>query len=244
MYRIYASQLTAPWTPSTPPTWSAPVPVTSGRHEEAEPAALVDAASKLRLVYRTTQGGEQYRSRTVDMNNLGAMQRGLVTDRWHYTYCNQLRIDFTNDPNSVAFQNDPPYARDAVGLYITPGASQSLDDQDRVKALVEPFRPLPVMFTWFVQPALVQEFVDAPIDIHEAWSTWPGGTTTWPGGPPGGVPQTWMDDEDYLGAIDDTHTTASLPDWSLFYTNTLGDVSGNPANLQTLWHRTWYPGFQ
>jgi hypothetical protein len=230
--RIYASQLVGTAGSPPVPVWSPPVPVTSGRHEEAEPAAFVDAANGLRLVYRSTQGGEQYRSRTVDMGNLGAIQRGLVTDRWHYTHSNQLRIDFNNDPTSVAFQQDPPYARDAVGLYIKPDVNQSLDDANRVKALVEPFRPLPVIFTWYVQPALVVESVYSPIDIHESWSTSPAE-------PP---PMDWIDDLEYLGSIAEA-TTVSLPDWSLFYTNTLGDVSGNPADLTTLWHRTWYPGF-
>ena len=210
VFRLYASYWQSNPPPNTPP-WSTPVPVTAGRHAEAEPAAFVDAAGALRLLFRSQQGGEQYRSRTVDMENLGAIQRGLLSDRWHYTY-------------SVLLDQTSPYARDAVGLYVTPDQMGSLDDVDRVKALVEPFRPLPVRFVWYVQPTPIIETVH----VH--------GTTL-------DIKESYSDSADFLGPVGESYSVA-LPDWSLFYTNTLGDVSGDPANLHTLWRRTFYPGFQ
>jgi hypothetical protein len=198
IYRLWASQQTGA-------SWSAPVTVTTGRHEEKEPAAFIDGGGALRLFFRTQQSGELFRSRTVDMSNVDAIKRGLFDDRWHYTY------SVATDPTSY-------YARDTVGLYITPDQTANLDEADRVRTLVEPFRPLPVRFVWFVQPAVVTETVYSPVDIRESY----------------------IDSAEYLGPIGETFSVA-LPQWSIFHTNTLGDVSANPADLTTLRRRVFYP---
>jgi hypothetical protein len=196
IYRIWASQ-------GLGTGWSAPVTVTTGRHAEKDPAAFLDAAGALRILFRTQQRGEAFRSRTVDMSNLDAVRRGLFEDRWHYTY-------------SVAAASY--YARDTVGLYITPGPTANLDEADRVRSLVEPFRPLPVRFVWFVQPPASIETVYAPVDIQDSY----------------------VDSADYLGPVRETFSVA-LPQWSVFMTNTAADVTANPADLTTLWRRVFYP---
>jgi phage tail-like protein len=200
IYRLWASQQVGAG-------WSPPVTVTTGRHDEKEPAAFLDASAggALRLLFRTQQSGERFRSRTVDMSDLGAVQPGFFGDRWHYTY------SVATDPTSY-------YARDVVGLYITPGQSANLDEADRVRTLVEPFRPLPVRFVWFVQPPVVTETVYAPVDLQESY----------------------LDSADYLGPVADSYSVV-LPQWSVLHTNTPGHVSANPADLTTLWHRVFYP---
>jgi hypothetical protein len=202
LFRLWASRQTGAG-------WSAPVPVTTGRHGEKDPAAFVDdSGGALRLLFRSQQGGEAFRSRTVDFANLAAIRRGRVDDRWHYTY-------------SVAIDSASCYARDTVGLFITPDNATNLAEADRVRTLVEPFRPLPVRFVWFLEPAAFTETVYSPIDIGESYH----------------------DDYPYvdtLGAVGES-TTVALPQWSILHTNTPGDVAADPADLTTLRHRIFYP---
>ena len=84
LYRLWASRHTGGGVTG----WSAPITVTTGRHAETEPVAFVDAAKALRLLFRTQQSGEAFRSHTVDLDDAKALQPhpGALDDRWHYTY--------------------------------------------------------------------------------------------------------------------------------------------------------------
>jgi hypothetical protein len=164
----------------------------------------------------------------VDFRDLGAIQRGKLEDRWHYTY-------------SVERSDTSLYARDTVGLYIRPDDATNRRpyeaEADRVRALVEPFRPLPVRFVWFVDPPKTVESVYEPIDIGESY-------------------RDDLPDVDYLGAIDESVRVA-LPDLSVLHTyidptnaraggsvdptDARTNVTANPADLTTLRRRTFYP---
>ncbi len=195
--------------------WSAPAPVTTGRSAEKEPAAFVDGASAPRLLFRTQRGGEIYRSRTAILDGSVPITRGEVGDRWHYTY-STTRSD-PPDPSSY-------YSRDAVGLYITPDDVTNREpyhaEADRLATLVEPFRPLPARFLWFVEPSNVTEDVYGKVDIGESY----------------------VDDApdvDTLGAIGESSTVTT--GWVVLLTNTPGDVTADPLRAITMRNRTFFP---
>jgi hypothetical protein len=205
--RVYATQQTGA-------TWSAPFPLTTGRSSEKDPAPFVTAGS-MRLFFRTQRGGEVYRSRTVDMSNIGLVQPGMASDRWHYTY-------------ATAGTSGAVYARDAVGLYMTPNEGGTTADHQsesaRVQALVEPFRPVPARFMWFVQPVVDAETVYTPgADIGESY------TDSFPY-------------VDALGAVGES-TSVALPDWVVIHTNSTAQVTADPNHLVTLQNRVFYPAF-
>jgi phage tail-like protein len=206
MPRIWASK-------QTDSGWGAPFPVTAGRSAEKDPAPLVTAEA-LHLFFSTQRGGEPYRSRTVNMADLGAIKRGKLEDRWHYTY-------------SVELDQKSCYSRDAVGLYITPDdvthSTYSLTEAERVRDLVEPFRPLPVRFLWFVEPPSVTENVYSPeADIGESY------TDVYP-------------TVEVLGEIGESSSVTLQEGWSVLHTNTPTDVSADLADLATLRRRTFFP---
>jgi phage tail-like protein len=189
-----------------------PVRVTGPGSDDMEPAAFANGSGALRLVFRTQRSGEAFRSRTVDFADLGAIQRGKVEDRWHYTY--------SVDRSDTSF-----YARDTVGLYITPDDNVNRgpyqDEADRVRTLVEPFRPLPVHFVWFVEPPNTVESLYGQVDIGEGY------TDVYP-------------IVDHLGDIGES-TTVALPGVTILHANIPADVSANPADLTTLRRRTFFP---
>ncbi len=221
VFRLWSSSLSGG-------AWSPPAEVTQGRSAEKDPAVFVDATTALRLLFRTQRGGEIYRSRTfispAAAAQLGetvepsASLRGLVADRWHYTYSTN-HTDPT-DPSSY-------YSRDAVGLYIIPDDSMTRApyeaEGERLSALVEPFRPLPVRFVQFLEPPNVTELVyGAKHDIGESY------TDDYP-------------DVDTLGAIGESASAAT--GWAVLRTNTFGSVSADPAHpATTLRNRTFFQG--
>lgn len=188
------------------------VRVNTPASDEKEPAPFADGSGALRLFFRTQRSGEAFRSRTVDLGNLGAIQRGKVEDGWHYTY--------SVDRSDTSF-----YARDTVGLYITPDDNVNRgpyqDEADRVRTLVEPFRPLPVNFVWFVEPTRTVESLYGQVDLAEGY------TDVYP-------------IVEHLGDIDES-TSVALPGVTILHANVLAEVSANPADLATLRRRTFFP---
>jgi hypothetical protein len=131
-------------------TWSPPFRVTAGNAPEREPRAYRWHGA-LRLFFRTQRPAQQPASSlTVDFSNLGNMKRGQPDDQWHYTYS-------TTEPAAASsLAEDPVYARDAVGLYLTPDAAAGGADHravvSRAQAFIEPFRPANVRLLWFLPP--------------------------------------------------------------------------------------------
>jgi phage tail-like protein len=194
-------------------SWGAPFPVTPGRSAEKDPAPFVASSGSLRLFFRTQRGGEVFRSRTVDFQDLGAIRRGHADDRWHYTYSTTIT------PTSF-------YARDVVGLYLTPTDVNTLaahqSEVTRVRALVEPFRPVNVHFVWFLEPPVVTERLYAETDIGESYT------------------DVYAIVES-VGAVGESYAVA-LPAWSVIHTNTSGHVSADPADPTSLQRRVFFTG--
>ncbi|HXQ45608.1 MAG TPA: hypothetical protein VN806_03275, partial [Caulobacteraceae bacterium] len=134
---------------------------------DSQPATLVDATGALRLFMATQQSGARYRSRTFDtsttlttgrtqvVNALAKASMGGVTDRLHYTY---------DTRRTVAAR----YARDAVGLFLTPGDGQT-DAQHaaaaaRLRAFLSPFRPVTARLVYLVQPTGGGAFTPVEVD--------------------------------------------------------------------------------
>jgi hypothetical protein len=145
--------------------------------------------------------------------DLGAIRRGHADDRWHYTYSTTIT------PTSF-------YARDVVGLYLTPSDVNTVaahqSEVDRVRALVEPFRPVPVQFVWFIEPPVVTEMLYTPVDLRESY------TDAYP-------------TVESLGAVGESYAV-ELQGWSVIRTNTPGHVSANPADTTTLQRRVFFTG--
>jgi hypothetical protein len=111
-----------------------------------EPAFHFDnATGSFSLFFRSTESESAFQSRTYT-NDPEAKKRSRPDDRWHYLH-------------DSARTKEDWYARDTVGLYLTPPLGSSptpaevLDKQAeinaRVKQLIEPYRPLQVRFLWF-----------------------------------------------------------------------------------------------
>jgi hypothetical protein len=222
--RIYASEQTGAG-------WGTPFPVTSSRSAEKDPAPFV-AAGALRLFFRTQRGGEVFRSRTVDFNNVDEIKRGRVADRWHYSYSTTgtetafSARDAVIIDTSTAGTQRTFYARDAVGIYMTPEdtgfSADHRSEIDRVQALVEPFRPIPARFVWFLEPPVVAEIVYSPqADIGESYSD------VYP-------------IVDTFGTVTES-TSAALPDWVVIHANAPGNVSIDPGDHGTFRNRTFFP---
>jgi hypothetical protein len=202
--RVYAAQQTGV-------TWGAPFAVTIGRSVEKFPAPFIGAGG-LRLFLATQRGGEPYRSRTVNMSDLGAIKKNQVDDRWHYTY--------STAGTPMAF-----YARDAVGLYLTPTATGSSADheseRDRVQALVEPFRPVPARFVWFLDP---------PVDVENIYSQL------------ADIGESYVDQFPFVEVLGDVGETSAIAvPWVVLQTNTPGEVTADAADLSTLNNRVFFP---
>jgi phage tail-like protein len=145
--------------------WQAPFRVTTHVTADKEPAALLvpdgSPGSELRLTWRSQRRGTGYRSRTIDTGDAGVLARlGTFEDRSHYTY-------------DTGRENDDWYARDAVGLYLTPDTEdhEAIEQQlERVQGFVEPFRPLPVRYVWILDWLVHEEIIDIRGLIREEYA--------------------------------------------------------------------------
>ena len=125
---------------------------------DVQPAAAVDHAGVLHLYFASQQTGARFVSRTVDTSTTGRQQIAnelaltsmhSYSDRMHYTY----DTPYTTNPAYAGAA--PIYARNAVGIYLTPDAGTTSDAAQqttaRVRALVVPFQPLPAGLIWYVK---------------------------------------------------------------------------------------------
>ena len=115
--------------------WGAPQQLTQRPDPDKEPAVIADGAA-LRVFWRSERIAPQYRSRTVDVTDVGALEQlGRLPDRLHYTYdAARGELDW--------------YARDVAGLYLTPppGTPDPVveDVLERARTYLEPFCPATV----------------------------------------------------------------------------------------------------
>jgi phage tail-like protein len=133
-----------------PAAAAAPFPLTTEATADKEPSAFVDSGGDLHVVWRTQRRGQDYRSRTVDTGDAEMLALlGGLEDRAHYTY------------DTAATDNDW-YARDTIGIFLTPFTEQP-DVVDRNRRLLEgplrEFLPIHVRPVLFIKPAVHKEHV-------------------------------------------------------------------------------------
>jgi phage tail-like protein len=137
-------------------------PFVLSRHPEADKdPAVLDEGGTLHLVWRSQRRAMRYRSRTLDTADPAVLEAlGQFHDRSHYTY-------------DTAKTNDDWYARDTVGLYLSPDtddAERINREVNRVSSFVEPFRPLPVRYVWMTDTPVVLELMDVGNLVDEGWT--------------------------------------------------------------------------
>jgi hypothetical protein len=115
--------------------WSEPFQITQKADPDKEPAVMLDG-DQLRIVWRSERPTPEYRSRTVDTTDTALLERrGLFEDRIHYTY-------------DTARGDRNWYARDVVGLFLTPPPGTSTEEVEdvleRARTSLEPFSPATV----------------------------------------------------------------------------------------------------
>ncbi|MBV7337524.1 hypothetical protein KFU94_56710 [Chloroflexi bacterium TSY] len=141
--------------------WSEPFPVTSATTPDKDPAvAIVDqgGTEQLRIFWRSQRRAVWYRSRTLDTTDEKMLGRlGTYEDRAHYTY-------------DTGQGNDDWYARNTVGLYLTPDTADPVKIEQQVtrtRHFVEPFQPLPVRLVWVPEVEVYEEVIDTDRLIDE-----------------------------------------------------------------------------
>ncbi len=126
-----------------------------------EPAAVIDTAGDMRVVWRSQRRGRRFRSRTLDFNDLSMLgPMGTFDDFVHYTY-------------DTAITDDDWYERGAVGLYLTPDTvvTSEIEAQiARLRTFVEPLRAIPVRYVWQTDDAGFDEEFLAESETADEWS--------------------------------------------------------------------------
>lgn len=123
--------------------------VTRDATADKEPSVFVEGG-QLHISWRSQRRGAEYRSRTFDTLDQGMRARmGTFEDRAHYSYDTQ-RTD------------QDWYARDTVGIFLTPEGEHA-DVVDRNRRLIEgplrQFLPIHVRPLLFILPAVHKEYV-------------------------------------------------------------------------------------
>lgn len=123
--------------------------ITQDATADKEPSVFVEAG-QLRVSWRSQRRGADFRSRTIDTQDAAMLARmGSFEDRAHYSYDTQ-RTD------------KDWYARDTVGIFLTPESEHS-DVIDRNRRLIEgplrQFLPIHVRALLFILPAVHREYV-------------------------------------------------------------------------------------
>ncbi len=125
-------------------------------------------------------------------------------------------------------RDDDLYTRGTVGLYVSgivPESPVSQPMVERLRAVLERFLPINARAVVILAPRVDIELVYQPgvpgADIDEQFQ------------------DKHPDIENYLGL--DDQAFAALPDWVVLLSTTPGRVSANPANLQSLRNRTFFP---
>jgi phage tail-like protein len=144
--------------PSTP--FAAPHALAPQPEADKDPAVIV-AGGDLHVVWRSQRRAMRYRSRTLDLDDPTVLEGlGQFHDRAHYTY-------------DTARKNGDWYARDTVGLYLSPDtddADRIVREVNRVSNFVEPFRPLPVRYVWLTDTPVNLELLDVGSLVDEGWT--------------------------------------------------------------------------
>jgi phage tail-like protein len=153
-----------------------------------------------------------------DLNRLGT--RRAFGDMLCYT---------PNRPDGGAALVDTElYTRGTVGLYVSrasKGAELTQQETIRLRELVQRFVPINLRVIVIVVEQRVEEFV------------YPQGT---------GIQESYSDDFPFLsvvGPITDS-AAASMPGLTIMQSNKVDNVSANPANLNTLSRRSFFPPLQ
>jgi phage tail-like protein len=116
---------------------------------DKEPCAVVELDGRLHLFWRSQRRGLGYRSRTLDVDDAEMLANlGTFADRAHYT-CD------------TGVANSDWYSRGTVALYLDPegGSEEVARHLARLKAFIEPFRPLPVRYVWIDDSETYKETV-------------------------------------------------------------------------------------
>ncbi len=135
--------------------WGAPFALSLHPEADKDPAVL-EVGGDVHVVWRSQRRAMRYRSRTIDTADPAVLDGlGQFHDRAHYTY-------------DTARRNGDWYARDTVGLYLSPDtndAERIAREVSRVRNFVEPFRPLPVRYVWMTDPPVNLELLDVATGV-------------------------------------------------------------------------------
>jgi phage tail-like protein len=139
--------------------WGEAFQITMRPDPDKEPTLALDGTD-LRVFWRSEHLARDRRSKTVDTTDIELLERrGLFSDRLHYTY-------------DTAREDLDWYARDAVGLYLTPppGTADEVvtDVLARTATYLEPFCPATVRLVLIpVREAESVDFFTDGIDVDD-----------------------------------------------------------------------------
>lgn len=138
------------------------------------------------------------------------------------SYTPQKPVGF---PGERELEDSEFYTRGTVGLYLSPVIGDNPQTQqkvERLRPLLRRFLPINVRAVVILAPRVDLEYIYQPgRDLQESYS------------------DSYPLVEYYSGLTE--NTSVSLPDWVIFRSNTLGNVTANLAELTTLRSRTYYP---
>lgn len=117
---------------------------------DKEPFVRVDSEERLRLLWRSQRRGRDYQSRSIDTGDAKMLaELRTFQDRAHYTY-------------DTGKNDDDYYARDTVGVFLTPSADRpDLDDRNRrlLNGPLKEFIPITIRPVLFIAPEVYKEYV-------------------------------------------------------------------------------------
>jgi phage tail-like protein len=122
-------------------------PVTDHPAADKEPCVVADGG-QLRVLWRSQRSGNRSQSRTVDFNDAEMLARlRTFRDVAHYTY-------------DTGRQDDDWYARDTIGIFLTPDmedAALSIRDRALIESISREFLPIQVRAVFIIEPPVYQE---------------------------------------------------------------------------------------
>lgn len=151
-------------------------PITTGQFTQRAPAVLQTADGRVRLLYRSNESrsyisavypsartlDSRYSgSTTVDTRNAAKIGlRGAIDDVQRYTYDARRVVDALAP---IEVEEEPPvwYARDTIGIYLTPDTTDEgliIRNQQLIESLLRSFLPIQLRVVFIVREA-VSDFV-------------------------------------------------------------------------------------
>lgn len=195
---------------------------------DKEPLAYVDSVTnQLHLFWRSQRRGPDYQSRTIDTTDAKMIaELRTFQDKSHYTY-------------DTGKNNDDYYARDTVGVFLTPNPEfPDLDDRNRrlFSGPLKEFVPINIRAVLFILPEVHREYVYT-YDFPEVTPQRYIGETY-------SRVSTRINDETYSGVTDSYADTINdwtwIRTWSETYTDHLTvDTETLPVDIH---FRTWHIG--